>query len=512
MAVKVLGSTERWRAEDGLRLAGPQQGVVSLDPALSRDQQTNFLVRQCFRGLVGYDDDHKPVPELARTIDVSDDLRTFTFVLRNDAAFHDGRAIEAEDVRFSLSRAMSPATSGGDPTGLAATVYLGDIAGAEDLLSGVDEVLAGVEVVDDRTVRIRLQEPSATFLMKLAAVPASIVDRYQNFSEADWSMRSNGSGPYTIGPETGDNLLHLRAVESWKSEPVPVQDVRIRIGPSAGNALNLFQNGDIDLIQEVPPAQVPLLQDPATQLGQMFIQEQSQFALTYIALGNQHPPLDDVHVRRALQRVFPVSQFTDALFDGRVLPADGILPPGMLGREWAVERPTVDFDGARAELRQSRYGHGPSAPPIRIYAADIAPVETLRDLAMSELGLRVEAVQVGWFDFLNGLASRRWSAYSLHWGADYPDPEALLWVLFGSDSAENYTGYMNVEVDVLLDLARQQGDERKRYDIYADVQQRLIDDAAVIPLYVPVGYAVGRAGMSHIPLTPMGILGLETLS
>lgn len=504
--------SEPWSPEDGLRLAGPPEGISSLDPALSRDLQTNFLVRQCFRGLVGYDDALTPVPELARTIDVSDDQRVYTFALRDDAHFHDGREIEAEDVQFSLSRALSPDTSRGDVTALAGTTYLGDIVGSEDLLMGEVDVLAGVEAVDDRTVRISLATSSTTFLMKLASAPASIVDRYQDFSKVDWWRRLNGSGPYAVAPEPGDEVLHLRAMESWKSVSIPVKDVMIRIGPTAGNPVNLFQNGEIDLVAEIPPAQVSLMEDAATGLEGSFIVDGPQFALSYIAFGNQHAPLDDVHVRRALQHIFPAAHFAEAAFDGRVLPAEGIIPPGMLGQEWPVELPAIDVESARRELAQSRYGDGSSVPPIRVYAADIAPVEALRDIALSGLGLRVEAIQVGWFDFLNGLASRKWDAYSLYWGADYPDPEALLWVLFGSDSRENYTGYMNTEIDVLLDLARQQPDENKRQEIYADVQQRLIDDAAVIPVYVPIQYVAAREGMTHIPLTPMGIIGLERLS
>lgn len=512
MRLSAQGFTKAWSPEDGLRLAGPPQGISSLDPALSRDLTTNFLVRQCFRGLVGYDDDLAPIPELAETIDVSADQRDFTFVLRNDALFHDGRAIDAEDIRFSLSRALSPATSGGDGTGLAATIYLGDIAGAEDMLAGVSDHLAGVEVVDERTVRINLSAPSTTFLMKLAAVPASIVDRYQDFQDPDWWMRLNGTGPYRIGLESDDEMLHFKAVPSWKSEPVPAKDVMIRIGPGAGNPLNLFQNGEIDLVTELPPSHVSLVEDPATGLEGTFVVEHPQFALSYIALGNQHAPLDDVHVRRALQHIFPAAQFSEAAFDGRVLPAEGIISPGMLGQEWAVEQPAIDADAAREQITQSRYGDGSLVPPVRIHAADIAPVEALRDIALAELGLRIEAVQVGWFDFINGLASRRWDAYSLYWGADYPDPEAFLWVLFGSDSPENYTGYSNSEVDALLDVARQQPDEQKRRDIYADIQQRLIDDAAVIPVYVPVQYVAARQGMAHIPLTSMGMTGLERLS
>src|SRR5699024_5935081 len=96
-ARKVRAADDRWSPADGVRIAGPTQGIDSLDPALARDLDTIFLTRQLARGLVGYDDDLLPVPELAATIDVADDGLEYTVRIRDDARFQDGRPVEAED-------------------------------------------------------------------------------------------------------------------------------------------------------------------------------------------------------------------------------------------------------------------------------------------------------------------------------------------------------------------------------------------------------------------------------
>ncbi|MER3485368.1 MAG: hypothetical protein C4345_04715 [Chloroflexota bacterium] len=144
------------RGDQTLRLAGPLDGPESLDPAFTRDLATAFIARQIFRGLTRFDDALQPVPELARRIEISADGREYTFTLRDNAVFQDGRRITADDVVFSLQRALDPATAGGDASLLAGPTFLSDIQGADQLIAGEATTLTGVTAIDQSTVRIRL--------------------------------------------------------------------------------------------------------------------------------------------------------------------------------------------------------------------------------------------------------------------------------------------------------------------------------------------------------------------
>jgi oligopeptide transport system substrate-binding protein len=506
-AVPVHASS--WSPEDGLRLAGPVAGLETLDPALSRDMQTNSIVRQVSRGLMGYDEDLLPIPEVAGHVDVSPDQAEYTFSLRETARFHDGRRIEAADVAWSFARALHPDTSAAAGLPLAGTTFLGDIAGAEDVRAGAGDVLTGVEILDDRTVRITLREPSTTFLMRLAAVPAMILDRHQDTPRPGWWTAINGSGPYRVHALDPETELQLRAVESWMGSEIPVKDVRIRLGISASAPENLLQNGDIDLLDDVFAPMVPLLSDPATGLDGYQAYETPLFALAYVAFGGREAPLDDIHVRRAIQLGFDVEAYIEAALGDLVMVPEGLIPMGVLGRAWRIDMPGPDVEAAREELSRSRYGSAAAVPTIRIHAADIGPVETMRDVLWRDLGLEIDAVQVNWSDFLSGLSEQRWDAYSVFWGMDYPDPEALLGMLWESGSADNYTGYRNPGFDTLLEESRRAADDIVRQEIYMEAQQMLIDDVAVIPLYVPRRFTFARAGFEHVPVTSIGLLGLE---
>lgn len=504
-------SADSWNLQNGLRLAGATSAGLSLDPALSRDLPTNFLVRQMFRGLLRFDERLSAIPELAATMSVSDDGLRYDFTLRAGIAFHDGRPIVAADVEESLARALRPATAGGTVDGLAGPTYLRDIVGAEEVIGGGANMLAGIMVRDERHLTISIRQPSATFPMKLASVPASIVDRAQVNADSDWSARPNGSGPFTCSAFVPGQELILGTHPSWWAGASPVPRVHIRLGPSAGQPVNLFAAGEIDIADGIPPEQRDLLRDPASGFDPDRLIETPLFAVSYIALGNREPPLDDRHIRRALRLGFPSARVAEATYDRAVRPATGLIPDGMLGRAWGVTGMEQDTEAARAEIRASRYRSASRVPPITIHAADVQPVEALREVAERDLGLVVEAVAVNWPDFLSGLASRAFSAYGLYWGADYPDPESLLWMLFGSDSPENYTGYRNDEFDTVLAEARIERDETRRSRLYEIAHRLLIEDAAVIPLYADIGYTAVRRGIDGVRLTAMGLLGLETI-
>jgi ABC-type oligopeptide transport system substrate-binding subunit len=254
---------------------------------------------------------------------------------------------------------------------------------------------------------------------------------------------------------------------------------------------------------------VSLLLDPATRLTGYLSFETPQFALSFIAFGGRQEPLDDIHIRRAIQLAFNVPAYvTNALGESVMIP-EGVIPQGVLGRAWRIDLPAANLDAARAEIAVSRYGNAANVPPIRIHAGDVGPVEALRDTVGRDLGLRIEVVKVNWSDFLNGLSDRLWDAYSVFWGMDYPDPEALLRMLWESNSNDNYTGYTNDAYDALLDESRRESDDVRRQALYMEAQEMLIDDVAVIPLYVPLRYTLARPGFSHIPVTALGLLGLE---
>jgi peptide/nickel transport system substrate-binding protein/oligopeptide transport system substrate-binding protein len=490
------------------RMAGGINDPVSLDPALGRDLSTAFLTRQVYRGLTRLNDDLTVDTELAERIEISADGTTYTFTLRPDITFHNGKPITAHDVAFSLARSVNPATAGGNAGLLAGPSYIPDIIGADAVLAGETDTLAGVRVLDDRTLEIELGAPSSTFLTRLASPAVGVVDQ-EDVTRPEWWRDPNGSGPFRIIEWVPSDHLLLGRYDEFFAGPPPLEEIRILYGPNASQPFNLYQADVIDTTS-VPILSAERAIDPQSPLSDQ-VTEAPVLATGYIAFRSDVEPLDDPHVRRAIQLAFPRHKIADVTFDGLLLRADGLVPPGMLGRDWPVNAAPYDLEEARAELAQSRYGSAAEVPPIEIYTAGGVGSEALREILERDLGLQVDVIQAEWPEFNAGISAREYPGFELLWGADYPDPETFLRSLFHSESPDNYSDYNNPEYDALLDQAALTLDETERAELYDQAQQVLADDNVLIPLYHETRYTLAKPAVHGLTVTPLGILYLDSV-
>ncbi|MEX2373183.1 MAG: ABC transporter substrate-binding protein, partial [Dehalococcoidia bacterium] len=167
------GSGNPSQAASGrLRLASGDP--ITLDPHIAGDALSAEYIVEIFGGLVTIDPDLNVILDLAEEVDVSDDGLVYTFTIREDARFHSGRQVTAEDVQYSIERATSQELS--SPTGLA---YLGDIVGAREHFFGLADTVEGIEVIDERTIAFTIDAPKPYFLAKLTYPTAFVVDRQE---------------------------------------------------------------------------------------------------------------------------------------------------------------------------------------------------------------------------------------------------------------------------------------------------------------------------------------------
>ena len=357
LGVAIGGRAERSRSADHgneLRLAGPVQGPETLDPAQMRDLSTVTLLRQIYRGLIYYDDNLNPVPELAQSYDVSPDGLTYSFVVREGATFQDGSPITADDVAFSLSRAVNPATVEGNASLLAGPTFLSDIAGFADVMNGQASTLGGIDVKSESELSISLTAPSATFLTRLAAVPAAIVSRAQVESDSTWWARPIGSGPYKVDTWDPGNEINLTSYDNFVLGKPKIKDINVRLGSRSIQSFNLYQADQID-VDSVSLYDVDRVADPNGEFTDQLVRT-PQFAFGYIALRTDIAPLDDPKIREALQLAFPRVNMATITFNGQVDPAYGAHSGWNARARLGPMLPDMDIDAARAAIPESTYG------------------------------------------------------------------------------------------------------------------------------------------------------------
>ena len=159
------------------------------DPATEHDSGD----KRVFSGLVSFDTSLTLIPDLAESWDLSNDGRIYTFHLRTNARFHDGRSLVAQDVIYSWERAAKPSTQSDT-----VLTYLGDIVGVAEMHAGKADHITGLKAVDDHTLQVTIDAPKPYFLFKLTMPVAFMLDQKNVESGTEWYRTPNGTGPYKL--------------------------------------------------------------------------------------------------------------------------------------------------------------------------------------------------------------------------------------------------------------------------------------------------------------------------
>ena len=501
----VSSNTNAGRPQGG-KLVRLYSDPPTMDPHLTTDNISGGLVNEIFGGLVTLGLDLKVVPDLAERWDVSDDGRVYTFHLRKDAKFHDGKPVTAEDVRWSLERVADPNT----PSPVAEQ-YLSDIVGVSAKLAGQASSISGLQVVDQHTIRITIDEPKSYFLAKLTYPTAFILDQQNVEGDGDeWLRQPNGTGPFKLAEYEIGEVLRLVRNEYYHLGPPNLDEVEFIL--AGGDKMIMYENDEIHLTG-VGLAELERVLDPSEPLNAELTAAPFSFEVSYIGLNVDKPPLDDPLFRQALSLAIDRETIAVAVLDGSRIPATTIIPPGFPSYSTDVQGYGYDPERALDVLKQSKYGNDlDNLPRITLsisgsFGADVPlDLEVILSSWQEVLGVEVEIQQTEWATFLQDLQARRYHMFKLSWGADYADPENFLDILFHSKSENNHTNYNSPEVDALLEQARVEPDQDTRFKLYNRIEQMILDDAPWVLLWnTGETYALIKPEVKGYELTPMTI-------
>ena len=455
----------------------------TLDPHLTTDATSAQIIVEVFGGLVTIDSELNVVSDLAESWDISPDGLVYTFRIRPDATFHNGKPVTAEDVRWSLERATDPLTEAPN-----VDQYLGDIVGVDAKLQGNALEISGVRVINEHTVEITIDESKSFFLAKMTYPTAFVLDQENiEANPKSWFREPNGTGPFKMSEYKVGETLILSRYHGYHLGAAKLAEVEMIL--SGGTSMLMYENDEID-IAGVGLSDLDRLLDPTHSLNSELLQASPSFSVQYIGLNVDEPPLDDLNVRKALNLAIDKREIATIVLGDQVVPATGILPPGFPGFNSSVSGYEFDPEEAKRLLLASKYGDDlENMPPITIttpgsFGANVSlDMEVILAMWEKNLGIKTEFQQTEFATFLKDLHKGRFQMFDIGWIADYPDPENFLDILFYSDSSNNHTNYNNPDVDALLEQARIERDETMRFSIYNEVEQTILDDAPWIPLW-----------------------------
>ena len=478
---------------------------MTLDPAISSEITSHTYVLQIFSGLVRLGDEAKPVPDIAKSWQKSDDGKTYTFYLRKGVKFQDGNEVTAQDFKYSWERACYPET--GSQT---AATYLGDIMGAKDVMEGKATKISGVEVIDNYTLKIAIDAPKPYFLAKMTYPTTFVVDKANVESDKNWWQKPNGTGPFKLKEWEKDEILILEPNELYYGQHPNIKRIDHRL--LAGLPMDMYELGEID-VAEVSEYYI----DKASDERGPFYNELAvfpEFSFSYIGFNTQKPPFDDVNIRQAFCYAVNKERVIKLILKGMVTEADGILPLDMPGYNDRLQGLNYDAAKAKSLIASSKYGSAANLPPITLTTSGLggniheflgAIIQDWRE----NIGVEVSVRQLEPEIFTYHLREEADEMFYWGWIADYPDPQNFLDILFHTGAEYNTGNYSNPEVDSLLDRAGVEQDETARFQLYQQAEQILVNKAACLPLWFDRTYLLIKPYVKNYKLDAQGIPTLK---
>lgn len=511
-------STSSTAAGNVLRLPGGSGAggdPPTLDPAQTSDVESATYIVEIFSGLVGFDKDLKIVPDIAESWEVSNGGKTYTFNLRENVTFHDGRPVTAQDVKYSLERAADPATRS-----TVAPLYLGDIVGFTEKYTGQAKEMEGVKVIDNYTLQIDIKRPVAYFLASLAHPTSYVVDKFNVESgEQPWYLKPNGTGPYKLTQWDQGQMIVLEKNADYYGDIKPQID-RIELTLGGGSAMTRYENGDLDAAR-VSIADIERVSDTNDPLNKELVVE-PQLSTSFLVFNTRKPPFDDPKVRMAFAMAVDTEKITDVVYKKMVAPATGILPQSFPGFNPNLQGIKYDPEGAKKLLAESKYASGlPDIVWNTVGGGGAAGSDTqaIAEMLKENLGANISIEQTDWATYLSQINGTNvdFQMFDIGWSADYVDPHNFLGILFASEidgqpNPQNWSGYKNPEVDALLDEAGVETSLEKRINLYQQAEEKILADAPVLPITYGRDYWLTKPYVKGVFYPPLVIERLKYMS
>lgn len=501
-------------------------GIASLDPAFAKNQSVNWAVHQLFNTLVATDAALNSVPELAYRWEVSEDGRTYRFFLRNDVFFHDhplfpngvGRKLTAEDVVFSFSRLINPATASSG-----AWVFNNKVDSLQPFLA-----------MNDTVFQLKLLQPFKPILGILSMQYCSIVPReIVTYYGKEFRNNPVGTGPFQFGFWEEGQALVLRRYDRYfeydsLGNRLPyLKGIQISFLQNKATEFLAFRQGKLDFMNDIDASfkDEVLSKEGALRpqwKNRLNIQKSPYLNIEYLGIlldsnASQWKtnPLRLKKVRQAINYGINKTKMMLYLRNSIGTPATaGFVPAGLPSFDSALVK-GYHFHPAKTQslLREAGFEGGKGLPDIRLLTipayADLAAF-IAKELEMQGIPVIVEAIPKSLL--LERTANSNAPFFRASWIGDYPDAENFLAVFYGKNPAPpNYTRFNNPVYDKLFEQAMKEHDDSIRYELYQAMDRIIIEEAPIVPLWYDQILRLVQPRVQGLYPNPLNLMELKTV-
>ncbi len=484
-------------AQEGPTLTISDEGIADLptiDPHLAGDTNTALVDNLLFNGLTRIDKTGTAVPDLA-TWTVSNGGKTYLFTLNKAARFSDGNAMTADDVAWSLERALSPAITSKGGFGIS---MMSLIDGANAYNSGKATSITGIHVQSPTQLQIDLTAGAGYF-------PAVLSGSWGAILEKSAGDKLIGAGPFMLENWAHGQSITVVANPNYLHGTPKLHSVVVRFFADPDTAFNAYLTGSVDVMGVVHFPSAKLTQ--ARQLPGF--QASPLLGTTYLVPNAKTAPFMNAKVRLAFSQAIDRKAIAQ-LLSGLVHPSDRVLPPGIACYDATLSVPGYDPAAARKDLADAGYPDGQGLPPITYtYGANGPDMDriaaALQQMWQQNLGVHVSLNAMEMGSYFKALDARDFQVAMIEWGADYPDPQDFLSLQLQSGGQANNSGFSSAQFDQLTSEADVSSNQAQRCQLYEQAEKDALDAAAWMPLYNPSENVLIRPTVSGLTVGPLGL-------
>lgn len=455
----------------------------SLDPGLASDTTSANILFNIMDPLVKLGDDLEPVPGLAQSWTVTGGGKTVTLKLRRDGKWTNGDPVTARDFEYSWKRTVSPELA----ADYAYQFY--GIAGAEKYNAcknncGALRDKMGVEAVDDYTLRVQLTTPQPWFIQQLAhhsflAVNRKAVEQFGS----KWTEAKNivTNGPFKLARWEHNARIDLVKWDQWRdADDVALERVNGRMITDGTTAVQAFEAGEVDVNPNIPTEEIARIKETEDY------QQYPGLGTYYYGFNTKN--ISDVNQRRAMSLAINRREIIDNIAQADQLPTTGFTPKGMPGFE--TINPDSKWTPENGDMEQAKQLMEKAKNPKRDITLLLNDSPGHREIAIAiqaawkELGLNVKIKQQEWAQFLEFIGpppDKSIDVFRLGWIGDYVDAINFL-ELWKCESGNNSTNYCDKSYDALVEKARTTQANEERFEIYAQLEEKLFGEQGAVPV------------------------------
>lgn len=483
--------------------------IPTMDVTKATDSESMNVMRNVFEGLYILGENNKVIPGVAKSYEVSEDKKTYTFHLR-DSKWSNGTPVTAADFVFSWKRAVNP-----DTAAEYAFLFF-DIKNAKSINSKelpIDKL--GVKAIDDQTLEVQLEQPIPYFIdLTTFATFLPINEKYFELQGKQYGLEANQlvyNGAFTLDNWKHEQGFQLKKNSNyWDAKTVKLDEINFDIVKEKSTEINLYESGQLDRVGLTGEFVDKYRNNPD-------FKERSEVTVQFLRLNQKNDVLKNKNARLAIGQAMNKKAFVDTVLNNGSLPAVGFIPDdfakGPDGKDFRKENGALvkdDVKTGKVNWKKAKQELGKEQVTLELLTSDNAIAKKNAEYLKGELeknldGLTVHVKPQPRKQQIQLLLNSDYDIGIDVWAPDIPDPITFL-DIFTTDSSYNFDKYSNQAYDELIhqvktDLA---GNETARWEAMKRAEKILLEDGAVAPFYQPGRSYLQRSTVKGIVTNDFG--------